>query len=91
MSCVVSIISCEEAKKGTRSLAKDIYVKASMDRWGDGDGLDRGPKAPLTGVSKMGMSAFIKSSGDGAAACIVQACDAVGSENSCGHSPCLSQ
>ncbi|CAL5225646.1 g8503 [Coccomyxa viridis] len=36
-----------------------------MDRWGDGDGLDRGPKAPLTGVSKMGMSAFIKSSGSG--------------------------
>lgn len=34
-----------------------------MDRWGDGDGLDRGPKAPMTGVSKMGMSAFIKSSG----------------------------
>jgi hypothetical protein len=33
-----------------------------MDRWEDGDGLDRGPKAPMTGVSKMGMSAFIKSS-----------------------------
>ncbi|CAK0733982.1 hypothetical protein CVIRNUC_000365 [Coccomyxa viridis] len=37
-----------------------------MDRWGDGDGLDRGPRAPMTGVSKMGMGAFVKSS-EGAA------------------------
>jgi hypothetical protein len=33
-----------------------------MDRWGDGDGLERGPKQAMAGVAKYGMSSFVKSS-----------------------------
>ena len=34
----------------------------TMDRWGEGDGQERGPTQPLRGVSKLGMGSFVKSS-----------------------------
>ena len=33
-----------------------------MDRWGDGDGLERGPKQQSGAVAKYGMASFVKSS-----------------------------
>lgn len=31
-----------------------------MDRWGDGDGTDTGPKRPMGAVAKLGIGGFVR-------------------------------
>lgn len=41
-----------------------------MDRWGDGDGTNTGPKKPMGAVARLGMGGFVKAEKGEASDCI---------------------